>query len=106
MDFQTGVEVFNWESEDQKKGYLALVQYLRGFGIEPKLPIDYVAAWFIQKDHESNEYWRDMVGQQVSSLQNEIRLLQQEIGIQGEILDAAKETLAAHGIALRVLTKE
>lgn len=75
-------EKFPWESEVQKKGVLALYQWFK------KLPAELrtddtrnacVAAWFIQKDHESNEWWGKVLGDQVRGLQDQIRLLQTRI---------------------------
>ena len=72
------VDAFPWETEEQKEGYLNFVQYQRQFGIEPTLPIDPVVTYFIQKDHESNDYWRDLVASQVADLQSQLRKLQDE----------------------------
>ena len=72
------VESFPWESDEQREGYLNFVQYQRQFGMEPALPIDPVVTYFIQKDHESNDYWRELVSSQVTDLQSQLRSLQQE----------------------------
>lgn len=73
---------FEWESEAQEKGVLALVQYLKKFGrtalSAPSL-LDLVAAWFIQKDHESNEWWSDTIGNQVNSLRSDLKIAHDEI---------------------------
>lgn len=71
------IERFSWESVDQKKGYLALVQYLRANGFKVYLSslIGLVSAWFIQKAHESNQWWRDTVSGQISPLVDEISML-------------------------------
>ena len=72
------VESFPWESDEQREGYLNFVQYQRQFGMEPALPIDPVVTYFIKKDHESNDYWRELVSSQVTDLQSQLRSLQQE----------------------------
>lgn len=73
---------FEWESEAQEKGVLTLVQYLKKFGrtalSAPSL-LDLVAAWFIQKDHESNEWWSDTIGNQVNSLRSDLKIAHDEI---------------------------
>lgn len=63
-------EDFKWESETQRKGYLALLQYLRKFGIEATGPVDAKAAFFIQKDHESNLWWIDLIAQKHQEVLN------------------------------------
>jgi hypothetical protein len=73
---------FPWESSTQQKGLSALYQWVQK--LPPELRTDdtrnaCVAAWFIQKDHESNEWWAKTVGDQVSGLQDQIRFLQEEI---------------------------
>lgn len=82
MTKQDWLDQFPWESEDQKKGFLALVQWV------DKIPVELrtddtrnavVAAWFIQKDHESQVWWSEAVGNQVSALQDQIKLLQNEV---------------------------
>lgn len=78
MSLEVWIEAFPWESEDQKKGYLGLIQYEKQFGLEPT-PIDPRAAFFIQKMHEAAEYWRDTLGDQVSGLQGEIVRLKAEM---------------------------
>lgn len=79
------VHHFPWESEEQKKGVLNFIQWYE------KLPpmsnridglygeLRCLAAYFIQKDHESHVWWQETVGTQIASLQNEIKRLQNEI---------------------------
>lgn len=69
-EFDAAIEGFPWESEEQKQGYLALVQYERRFGYMPNLPLDTKALFFIQKDIESHAYWTELSSTQVSDLQN------------------------------------
>ena len=74
-------ENFKWENEDQKKGFLNLIQYLikktpDGFeGFSPEI----TAAYFIQKDKESHEWWADTVAGQFEMLRKEIMSLQLQI---------------------------
>lgn len=77
--FEAAVDSFPWESQEQREGFLNFVQYKMKFGIKPEPPVDILAAYFIQKDHESNEYWREMVGGQVTALQAEIMNLKSEL---------------------------
>lgn len=91
--FQTAIEEFPWESEEQKEGYLAFVQYQRQFGIMAILPIRTEIAFFIQKDIDSNSYWRDMVGNQVTDLQNQIQALQEKVAESSRLNDSMMTTL-------------
>jgi hypothetical protein len=79
------VEGFPWESEDQKKGFLALYQHLRGYEwtaedeiskLEEALSV--VSAWFIQRDHESNEWWNERVGDLSGRVDQELMRLTRE----------------------------
>jgi hypothetical protein len=87
---------FPWESDVQKKGLSALNQWVQK--LPPELRTDdtrnaCVAAWFIQKDHESNEWWAKTVGDQVSGLQDQIRLLQQQVHeLKSELAEMKKAT--------------
>ncbi len=87
------VEAFPWESEEQKKGYLNFVQYLAKAGREAVIPIDLLATYFIQKDHESNEWWTEIVASQVGAANEQIALLSKRVrhleGLVAELL--AKE---------------
>lgn len=74
-------EVYNlpWESEAQRKGFYSLVQYLKrnGFALDSQLAA--VAAYFIQKDHESSEWWSNTVGDQISRLQKDFLLFKEQV---------------------------
>lgn len=73
---------FEFESKEQREGFGALQIYLRNhqkemdscLSADQKLEtaLLLVALFFIQKDHESNEYWRDLVADQLSRQQDEI----------------------------------
>jgi hypothetical protein len=104
MDFNTAVEAFPWESKDQKEGYLALVQYLRGFGVAPEAPIDAKSAFFIQKNIDSHEYWREMVGDQISSLQAELISTKELFDNTIRLLNQMELTIKAQSDAIQVLT--
>ena len=74
------VETFAWESETQKKGFLALVLFLRDHRARERDvefdptddTLNAIAAWFIQRDHESNEWWNERIGDLSSRFENEI----------------------------------
>jgi hypothetical protein len=68
-------EDFPWESEEQRKGYLALIQYRRKLGKNPEIVVDPTAAFFIQKDHESHEWMIEMLGRVIGELRTEILTL-------------------------------
>lgn len=76
-------EWFPWESEEQKKGYYALQKFIKdtitkrpelGCAVEPM-----ITCWFIQKDHESNLWWQEVLGTQIKALQEEIVLLKNQV---------------------------
>ena len=106
MDFAAIVDSFPWESKEQKEGYLALVQYEKQFGYEPKLPIDTLATFLIQKNFESHEYWRDAVGTQVKMLQDEIKRLQDEVASLIREVDTLQAGIKAQSVALEALGKK
>lgn len=103
--FTTAIEEYPWESQEQKDGYLNFVQHLNKFGIQPTLPIDPVVSYFVQKDLESNEYWREMVGSQVSDLVNQIKSLQEETSNLKGFVEAYTSTIKSQGNALDILTQ-
>jgi hypothetical protein len=85
MTFLEGMEFFaqahNFESEAKRKGFLSLVQHLRN-----KAPlctdgeaILLIIGYFIQKEHEAQEWWSKTFGEQVSSLENQIALQNKKI---------------------------
>jgi hypothetical protein len=73
---------FKWESVDQRKGVLNFLQWFHN--LPPELQGDVaplspqavaIAAYFIQKDHESNLWWNDTVSGQVRLLQDQIKII-------------------------------
>ncbi len=104
--FSVAIEEFPWDSDVQKEGYLAFIQYERKFGYRPKLPIDHVVAFFIQKDHESNEYWRDMVGDQFSGVTDQVRVLQEKILALEKSIDMLQSTVKTQALFLEQLSKK
>lgn len=72
-DFVKSVEKFPWVSEDQKKGYLSLVQEIKKHGLNPPAEVDPRDAFYIQKLHEMHLYWVDTVGEQIIMLQDQIQ---------------------------------
>lgn len=102
------VDEFPWESEDQRLGFLNMVQYLSKFGIEVKLPLQssisqLIAFYFIQRDHESNEHWAEVVGSQVSEIQDQISLLQRGLHECTNKLDAFMSTAKAQSQTIDLL---
>ncbi len=80
---------FKFDSVDQEKGALAALGWLQSKGftvssysnMDEKLmnglrPMD---LFFIQKDHDSHEYWLELFGNQISTLQREIKALQDQV---------------------------
>lgn len=73
------VENFPWVSDAQKKGYLALMQDMRNHGLTTSVYVDITAAFFIQKNHEANEWFVQIMGDQIKQLQNEIYDLREDL---------------------------
>lgn len=69
------IDTFPWESEDQKKGFSDFINYSRQFGLEPKLPIDPIITYFIQKDHESHLWWEEHIEEFFGQLRDDMMLL-------------------------------
>lgn len=107
---QAALESFTWDSDVQKEGFLNLIQYWRKFGLELDLPLTAMhhltALYFIQKDHESNEYWQEMVGDQISSLTLELKKVQNECRNLAILADQMKETIRNQTMLLEQLTKK
>lgn len=74
------IDRFRWDSEDQRKGYLSLVQYLRNHGVARSDNVDAVAAFFIQKDHESAKWFVGLLAEESARLRQEIQALRSELG--------------------------
>lgn len=71
------VDGFQWDSDDQFKGYGAFLKWAREKGIpEDFRPID---AFFIQRDLDSVEWWRNTLADQVKSLEEQIMGLKLEL---------------------------
>ena len=105
MTFGEVLEDFGWDSEEQKEGYGAYVQYLRRMGISPE-SVDLRVAFLIQKAHDSNEYWQALISTQISSLENQIRLLQEEIASLKLQCNALEIQARTSLVALEVLSKK
>jgi septal ring factor EnvC (AmiA/AmiB activator) len=100
---------FEWQSDEQRKGYLALVQYWKQYDASAPFPIhareNLTALFFIQKDHESHQYWIDLVGRQVSSLQDELHSLRNSLsGAQREIESLQHRITQAESEAAKIRT--
>ncbi len=68
---------FKWESDGQEKGYKSLLYWLNKNSLPGEVrPID---LFFIQKDHESHQYWIELVGRQVRILEGQILNLQNQL---------------------------
>ena len=78
---------FPWDSKTQEKGYFALVHYLRRLGRPVPEEVDAVAAFFIEKEHQANEWWRDLLGDQLAMRDREIQRLQGELERMSSLLD-------------------
>jgi hypothetical protein len=74
LDFEQALKNFPWESEEQRKGYFALVKYLSDKGVIIT-EINPTAAFFIQKDHESHEWMIEMLSRVLGEMKTEILTL-------------------------------
>lgn len=88
------LDEFPWESDTQQKSMLALLLWSRKL---PKFalssPLDCLAAFIFQKDHEAHIWYNEMMGNQITMLQNEIKLLQEQSAQMRFELDRVKEQL-------------
>lgn len=104
-DFQIAIESYPWESDEQREGYLALIQHLRRFGLQPELPLDFKSAFFIQKDIESHAYWRDLMAAQISNLENVIVETREKLDKALSRIDQLEITVRFQTSAIHTLTK-
>jgi hypothetical protein len=106
--FEIAVEAFKWESDAQREGFLALVKFWHDHGLQPVLPLtsmdNLTALFFIQKDHDSNEYWRELWADQVSKLQDEIKIQMDEVSQLKTQVEHMRETIRAQNMALENIT--
>lgn len=104
---QINIDAFPWSSEVQREGFLNYAQYLRDFGVDLGCQLttaeNLAVLYFIQKDHESNEYWRELVGTQVTDLQNQLRTAMQDIEMLRESVLQLSETVR---LLTRIATTE
>lgn len=79
MTLSQFVRGFKWDSENQKKSFGSLVKYLDekiAGGYDTMDVLLAAVAYLIQKDHESNEWWLKLMGDQIKSLEDQIKELQ------------------------------
>jgi len=82
------VEKYPWESDAQKKGFGALLKDLRektfpeARDLSPADRLEHalslVACFFIQKDHDSNEWYNERFGNLDSRIREDLVRLQEE----------------------------
>lgn len=73
------IDCYPWESEEQRKGYLALIQYIQTRGWNAPAIVDPIAAFFIQKDHEAQEWFVSLMADHLSRLEGEVAALREEL---------------------------
>lgn len=69
---------YPWDSKEQMEGYFAYLHYCKTNKYLAKAPTPEM-CFFIQKDIDSHAYWRDLMGNQITDLQNQIKILQDRI---------------------------
>lgn len=72
-------DTFKWDSEEQRKGFLSALQWIRAKGFTAATAVTPIDLYLIQKQHEAHEYWREVFVTQFGILRDEIKLLQTEI---------------------------
>lgn len=96
------IEGFEWESQEQEKGFRALCTFLRvrkeqvssdrpeSEHIEDTLMA--IACWFIQKDHESNEWYNERLGAFESRVnENLAMVLEENRSLRGQVEELKAE---------------
>lgn len=76
---------FKWESEEQKKGFLAFWHWVRG---KEGCTTDLLLAFLTQKEHESAEWFIAIIASQSKAAQEEIFRLQNQLSEVRGRLDA------------------
>ena len=77
---------YKFESEAQEKSFKSLIQFLKKESGKQDLPeihpkwLGLVAAYFIQKEHESNEWWANTIGDQISKVHDQLHRQTKLIG--------------------------
>ena len=85
------LSTFEWDSDDQRKGYLSFLQWAHSKGLHVSVrPID---LFFIQKDHESHEWWVETVGTHIKGLEHQIKRLSDEVNELKERLEVKRPDL-------------
>lgn len=79
LDLNTFAAEFPWESDDQQKGFLSLLKWLRSKPKRLSIPWALLACWNAQKSKETTEWMMVTVGDHVTRLENEIQRLRQEV---------------------------
>lgn len=89
MQLEQVLDTFPWESEEQKRGVFAFLGWYRQYVTKsliahksyPRLENDTIilVAFIAQKTHESNEWWRDTLGDQLRALQDQVKALQDQV---------------------------
>jgi septal ring factor EnvC (AmiA/AmiB activator) len=103
----TFVDGFPWESEDQAQGYKNLQQFMRLRGREiTNVDLNLVCAYFIQKDLESVDWWRDTVSSQTGSLEEQIRRQQEAFSELEKSLEDLRALIKSQGQTIDLLLKK
>ena len=69
------IESFKWESKAQKEGYLAYCHYCRTVGKDSPTSIDPFITFSIQKDIDAQAYMNDVWSNQITSLENQMKIM-------------------------------
>lgn len=73
------IDRYPWDSEEQKQGYLGLISYMKRIVKLVPMHVMPALAFFIQKDIDAHVYWRELVGTQITDLQNQIMVLKLQL---------------------------
>lgn len=108
MLMQDFVEKFPWKSDDHKKQFLGMIQFVGNLPAE--LTMDgagllTLAAYIFEKQTGTYEHTRDMVGDQLTDLRKEIRDLQVQLREQKKATMALSAAFKLQAMAMRMMNK-
>lgn len=74
---------FKWETPAQEQGFKGFQRWWMNLSLTLRdnstAKLFAVVAFFIQKNHESHEWWAETVGDQISRVEDQVHLLQKRV---------------------------
>lgn len=105
MTLSDEIREYEWDSEDQKEGFLALLDYLNRHGGLPET-MDLTAVFFIQKHIDALTTLTESFGDQVTRLQNDIRSNQDEVASLRREIDALSQAAKSNSMAIELVLRK